>query len=433
MYLAPALRFGFFLDITMVFSSYDIVIFISYLILFYIFDLYNLVERYTSGPFVIRCGAAILIADIFIALFFFFAHISGYSLGIMFITSILVFFFCLSWRIVFSTIHKNTRQPRLLVIYGTGAQALHLYDAVKNNLDYKLIGFLDEDRKKWGIKILDVPILGGYNKLDDLVKEGQIDIVIVSATGALKPEVYKKLIEVKFSGVDVYEMPTFYEMITASIPVRYLSDMWLTHTTISGVRRSLYTLRIKRVLDIFLSTCGIVLCVPLLLFISVIIKLESPGPAFFIQRRVGWHGKPFDLIKLRTMKTGLENDRSHAGNLDDPRITHIGRLLRLLRLDELPQLYNVFKGEMSFIGPRALMEEEVREFAPLIPYFALRHTVRPGITGWAQVNYPHGATLEDALEKLQYDLYYLKNMSLLLDLHILLRTVRVVLFGKGAR
>jgi len=255
----------------------------------------------------------------------------------------------------------------------------------------------------------------------------------VAITHTIRPEVYKELIAAKFSGVNVYEMPTFCEMTARKIPVRHVSDVWLTHTTMSGVRRSAYTQRVKRIIDILLSLAGLIATLPLLAVIWMAIRLDSPGSALFIQRRIGWQGRPFNLLKFRSMRAGTETERAYAGHRNDPRITRVGKALRVFRLDELPQLWNVLKGDMSFIGPRALMEEEVREFDPAIPYFGLRHSVRPGITGWAQVNYPHGATKEDALEKLQYDLYYLKNMSFLLDLHILLRTIRVVVFRKGAR
>jgi len=144
-------------------------------------------------------------------------------------------------------------------------------------------------------------------------------------------------------------------------------------------------------------------------------------------------GKPFQVLKFRSMRTGLENHRQFAGQRDDPRITKVGHIIRLFRTDELPQLWNVLKGEMSLIGPRALMEEEVRTFTSCIPYYSLRHSLRPGITGWAQVNYPHGVTENDALEKLQYDLFYIKNLSPVLELQIFMRTIRTVLFWKGAR
>jgi exopolysaccharide biosynthesis polyprenyl glycosylphosphotransferase len=431
-YFAPALRFANLIDFFTVFDPVDIASIFSYLFIFYIFDLYTLEEQFSGGAFIIRFAVALAIANIFIAATFFLFRVPLYSAGIFFLNSTLIFCFCMGWRIAFQKLSDRTRQPLRLAILGAGESGQAFYEMVKK-MDYQIVAFLDDDEKKWGSTVGNVSVIGGSDLLPSLVRDRRIDKVIVAITHAIRPEVYKQLITAKFSGVNVYEMPTFCEMVMEKIPVRHVSDSWLTHTTMSGVRRSAYTQRVKRVIDILLSLCGLIVTLPLMAVVWIAIRLDSPGPALFIQRRIGWQGRPFNLIKFRSMRQGCEKERMQAGCLDDPRITRVGKILRLFRFDELPQLWNVLKGEMSFIGPRALMEEEVREFDPAIPYFGLRHAVRPGITGWAQVNYPHGVTMEDALEKLQYDLYYLKNMSFVLDLHILLRTVRVVLFRKGAR
>jgi lipopolysaccharide/colanic/teichoic acid biosynthesis glycosyltransferase len=163
------------------------------------------------------------------------------------------------------------------------------------------------------------------------------------------------------------------------------------------------------------------------------IKLDSKGPVFFKQERVGKNAKNFKMIKFRTMRLGMEEERALAGLKIDPRITRVGKVLRFFRIDEIPQLWNVIKGDMSLIGPRSLIKTEVVEFLNKVPYFIFRHAIKPGITGWAQVNYKHGPNIADATEKLQYDLFYMKNLSPVLDLHILLKTIRAVLFGRGAR
>jgi lipopolysaccharide/colanic/teichoic acid biosynthesis glycosyltransferase len=228
-------------------------------------------------------------------------------------------------------------------------------------------------------------------------------------------------------------MPSFYEKRLGKIPVNHVSDLWFVFVPISGVRRNTYNQKVKRICDLFLSLIGIVLTLPFAAIIALAIKLDSPGPLFYIQQRIGWNEKAFELVKFRSMRDGADKEREFAGRPDDPRITRVGRIIRLLRMDEIPQLWNVFKGDMSFIGPRALMAEEVEAFSSKIPYFNLRHSIRPGITGWAQINYPHGAEEKDALEKLQYDLFYIKNLSPLLDLHIFLRTFYIVLFFRGAK
>jgi len=233
--------------------------------------------------------------------------------------------------------------------------------------------------------------------------------------------------------VIVYDVPSFYEEVLGRIQVEHLSDLWILNMPIYGVKKSMYNRNVKRLISILFALFFLTITFPIFLFTMIAIKFDSKGPVFYRQKRVGLNGYRFEVFKFRTMKVGTENDRAFAGKKNDPRITRVGRILRLARIDEIPQMWNVLKGEMGLIGPRALMVEEVEEFEKKVPYFSIRHSVKPGITGWAQVNYPHGTTVEDALEKLKYDLFYIKNLSPFLDFHILLRTVRVVLFGKGAR
>jgi lipopolysaccharide/colanic/teichoic acid biosynthesis glycosyltransferase len=241
------------------------------------------------------------------------------------------------------------------------------------------------------------------------------------------------LVEAKFSGVAVYEMPSFYEQSAGKIPVLHTNEMWVGYADIYGVKSNLYNVKVKKIIDKSFAVLGLIIALPLMCLISILIKMDSRGPVFYRQQRVGFNGLVFDLIKFRSMRDGADTEREFAGNKNDPRITRLGHIIRLFRMDEIPQLWNVFKGDMSFIGPRALMAEEVQTFTSKIPYFNLRQSIRPGITGWAQINYPHGTLEKDALEKLQYDLYYIKNVTFLLDFYIVLRTIRTVLFGKGAR
>jgi exopolysaccharide biosynthesis polyprenyl glycosylphosphotransferase len=432
-YLAPVLRFGALLDVAAVFEPFDLAAVISYLFIFYIFDCYTLEERFSGGVFIIRFGAAMVVANIFIAALFFLFRVPLYSLGVFLLYSALIFFFCMAWRILFEKLALRTMSPVRLAVLGAGKAGQAFFDMFRERRGYRIVLYLDDDPQKWGTTVGDVPVLGGSDCIRDLVRDAKIEKVIVAVTHAIRPDVYKGLIRAKFAGVNVYQMPTFIEMKTGKIPIRHVSDIWLAFTTMSGVRRTIYTQRIKRVVDIVISLSMLLVALPPMFLIWVAVRLDSPGAALFSQTRIGWQGRPFRLVKFRTMRTGAEMERAYAGRRDDPRITRVGKVLRRYRLDELPQLWNVVKGQMSFVGPRALMEQEVVAFDSEVPYFALRHAIRPGVTGWAQVNYPHGATVEDALEKLQYDLYYLKNLSFILDLHILLRTVRVVLFGKGAR
>ena len=234
-------------------------------------------------------------------------------------------------------------------------------------------------------------------------------------------------------GVEVYDMPRLYERLTGRIPVTHLSDRWLLYTPFQGINRNLYTLHIKRLLDIGLSLILLVVSLPIAVITALLIRLDSPGPVLYRQSRVGMNGKVYELLKFRSMRVGAEADGAVWAQENDPRTTRVGSIIRKLRIDEIPQIWNVLKGDMSFIGPRPERPEFVDMLHEEVPYYSLRHSIKPGITGWAQINYPYGASKEDALEKLQYDLYYIKNLTFVLDLDIILRTIGVVLFGSGAR
>lgn len=430
-YLAPVLRFGVFLDLSVIFDWPDLSAIFIYLLSFYIFDFYNIEDRFDTAGYVLRFLVALVAADLFIATLFYVFNVRPYATVILLLNTLLLFSFCLGWRFLYDRRLREARKVYRTLVVGAGFAGHDLIEMLSQRNDFTIAGILDDDPEKWGENLGAARVLGGTKLLPSLLDK--VDVVIVAITHNMSRDLYKQLVEAKMRGVMVYEMPTFYERVLGKIPVRHVSDLWFVYVPISGVRRSLYNIKIKKIIDIFLSLFGLLVTLPFTLPAILAILCSSPGPVFYIHRRIGWNGRPFDLIKLRTMKDGCENDRCYAGQKDDPRIIRVGRVIRFFRIDEIPQMWNVIKGDMSFIGPRALIESEVEEFSPQIPYFSLRHSIRPGITGWAQVNYPHGATVEDALAKLEYDLYYIKNLSPLLDLLILARTVRTVLFGKGAR
>lgn len=404
------------------------------LLTFYLADLYDLEAKFRSPKYLFRFLAAVSVsAVVTTALFFLFPTLKA-GRREFFISAVLVCILTYSWRLIFEWWFKNVlRKQKKLLIIGAGWAGKTLYESIKGNPNYHVLGYaIDDDPAKWGTS--QSPLVVGDSKvLKDMVKELGVDIIVIAITHFKSPELLKNALDCKMKGVEVYDMPSFYEHVTGKIPVEHVTDFWLVSTPLSGVKKTVYTLKIKRMLDIGLSFFGLIVSLPIMILTAIAIKLESSGPILYRQTRIGLNEKPFDLVKFRSMKFGAENDRRFAGSKNDPRITRIGKLIRITRIDEVPQVWSVLKGEMSFIGPRALMEEEVREFEEKVPYFSLRHSVRPGITGWAQVNYKHGATVEDALEKLQYDLFYIKNLSPLLDFHILLKTVKVVLWGKGAR
>ena len=239
------------------------------------------------------------------------------------------------------------------------------------------------------------------------------------------------LMNKRMHGVKVFTVNQFYEQVLRKIPIELLTLNDLIFDAGFELTSRMFLQRLKRVSDIMLSSVLFLLTWPLVLIFGLIHKLESRGPMLYSQMRTGYKGEEFKIYKLRSMRTDAEAGGAVWAQKDDPRITRVGKFLRLTRIDELPQLWNVLKGDMSFIGPRPERPEFNVSLAEQIPFYDMRHMIRPGLTGWAQVRYPYGASVEDAKEKLQFDLYYIKNYSLLLDLEILLKTVQVVIFGKG--
>lgn len=255
--------------------------------------------------------------------------------------------------------------------------------------------------------------------------------IILATNSVLDSKLSKILFDKKMSGQQVTDLFQLYEKFWYKIPVFYLEDRWFLTIDGFSITFNKLGLRIKRLIDIFISTIVLILTFPILIITYVLIKLESSGPAFYNQIRTGKDGVNFQIYKFRSMYTDAEKNGAQWSSTNDNRITKVGKYIRQFRIDEIPQIINVFKGEMSFIGPRPERPEFNENLEKEIPYYQLRHLVQPGITGWAQILYPYGSSVEDSIEKLQYDLYYIKNYSVWLDLKIILKTIKVVFFGKG--
>jgi len=242
----------------------------------------------------------------------------------------------------------------------------------------------------------------------------------------------KELLELRMQGVKIEEAASWLEKISGKIEVENLYPSWLVFN--EGFRRSAVFVLVRRVLSIIISLIGLLLALPLLPFVALAVRLDSEGPVFYTQTRVGKRGRLFKVVKFRTMRQDAESSSGAQWAADnDPRITRVGRFLRMSRLDEIPQLWCVLKGDMAFVGPRPERPEFIEGLSKEIPYYGVRHMVRPGVTGWAQIKYKYGSTIEDAREKLQYDLYYIKHASIGLDLLIMFQTVKIVILGRGAQ
>jgi exopolysaccharide biosynthesis polyprenyl glycosylphosphotransferase len=273
----------------------------------------------------------------------------------------------------------------------------------------------------------DVRVLGTCQNLVAIVHRENIQRVLCTGKSLRDTSLLKSFCELRYSGVTVMPLVSLCEEVDQYVPLELLSPEWLLNA--SGEPHLLYIKKVKRLFDVVASLAGLVFSSPLLLAGMLAVKLTSPGPVFYRQTRSGRFGRPFKITKLRTMKVDAETAGAVWSTENDPRVTRVGWLLRKYRIDELPQFFHVLTGDMSFVGPRPERPEMIEKLATEIPYYQERLMVQPGITGWAQVNYPYGSSVDDARRKLEYDLYYMKNMSVFLDLFILLDTVRIVLCG----
>jgi exopolysaccharide biosynthesis polyprenyl glycosylphosphotransferase len=360
------------------------------------------------------------------------------------------------WRYGFSAIALPLRLQRKVLIVGGGGAGQEIQKIITRHENSGLVvaGFLDDNPQKIGASLDGAPVLGTTGQLDEVIGQYKVAMVVVAITHEKSARLLNNLVRLSFMGVQVIDMPSLYEFLAGKIPTDHISDMWLLIHSLESSK--LYYRHLKRIMDLVLAALGLALTWPLWALIAAAIKMDSRGPVFFRQERLGKDSKPFQIIKFRTMITDAESNGPQFACTRDPRIIRVGRILRKWRLDEIPQLYNILKGEMSFIGPRPEREVFIRKFQQMvpelregrratdpqgvrvlrnyrehIPYYSYRLLVKPGITGWAQVMHSYAASLEETKEKLQYDLYYIKNMSWFLDLAILLKTIRIVLFGWG--
>lgn len=320
-----------------------------------------------------------------------------------------------------------------VLVYGSGALAQRVGQSLKSsdpNIDF--VGYFASPNEAVN-EVSDWALLSREKSLTDIVQEARVDEIVVALSerrGGSMP--LRELLDCKLQGVRVVDIATYFEMTLGQIRLDAVSAGWLIFG--EGFDQGLARTVIKRLFDIACATLLILLALPVMLVTGILILLESGGPILYQQERVGLSGRLFNVVKFRSMRNDAEKDgKPRWASATDDRVTKVGRWLRKARIDELPQLFNVLKGDMSLVGPRPERPYFVDRLTQEIPYYAVRQSVKPGVTGWAQVRYHYGASITDSAEKLQYDLYYVKNHSLLLDLVVLFETVGVVLMGKGAQ
>ncbi|HKV62606.1 MAG TPA: TIGR03013 family XrtA/PEP-CTERM system glycosyltransferase [Candidatus Acidoferrum sp.] len=353
--------------------------------------------------------------------------------GIAVLSAPIVLLFLLSWRLILlEADFLFPRQQRVLVV-GTGPLGISLVREIlhRPELHMKVVGFLDENGENIGKSLVNPGIIGATRDLEEITSREKIDRIVLSLRERRGQTPVRELLHLKFAGVAVEDAHTVSESIDGRIRLEYLSPSWMILS--EGFRKSALLLAAKRMVDIVVSVLLLLVTLPIMGIVALAIWLESGSPILFRQERIGLGGRPFQILKFRSMKQNAEEHGPKWAADGDHRVTRIGRIIRKLRLDELPQAVNVLRGEMSFVGPRPERAIFCRMLENETPFYALRYSVRPGITGWAQVKYQYGASIEEAKTKLEYDLFYIKHLSLTLDLAILFETAKVVLWQRGAK
>jgi sugar transferase (PEP-CTERM system associated) len=344
-----------------------------------------------------------------------------------------VFVFMLSSRAILSRTSLLLYGPKRVLVVGTGSTGISAVREIisRPELNLKVEGFLDERGENIGKSLVNPGIIGGVRELESIVQDRRIDSIILSLTERRGNMPVSELLQLKFGGVEVEDAHSFIEKVTGRIHLEHLSLSWLILS--DGFRKSQFLHAVKRAFDVVVTLVALVVALPLMLLVAIAVWLETGSPILFRQERTGYKGRIFEIMKFRSMCHSAEEAGPVWAVSDDQRVTRIGRFIRNCRLDELPQLFNVLRGEMSLVGPRPERPHFCKLLEENIPLFQLRHTVRPGITGWAQVKYQYGASVEESKTKLEYDFFYIKHMSMVLDLAILFETAKVMIYGRGAK
>jgi exopolysaccharide biosynthesis polyprenyl glycosylphosphotransferase len=341
----------------------------------------------------------------------------------------------LTWRMIFIRLYKTTGQRRRVLLIGAGkaGQTLaELYESLGTR-SFNIVGYIDDDEQKVGKTFQGLPVLGSSERLLDFIDVYHVSDLVVAINGEIQGATFQTILDAQERGVDVTRMPILYEEMTGRVPIHHLESDWIIRSFVDEVRVSGFYDLFKRLLDIFGGMAGMLILVVLFPFLGLAVALDSGFPVFYSQLRLGRGGSTFRIYKFRSMHKKTDEDevgmRATAEN--DPRVTRVGTFLRKSRLDELPQFWNVLRGDMSLVGPRAEIPELVGEYQKQIPFYRARLLVKPGLTGWAQINYGYVASVTETGVKLEYDLYYIKHRTISMDVQIILRTIGTVIRRTG--
>jgi sugar transferase (PEP-CTERM system associated) len=401
----------------------------------YYCDLYDLRTSGDRRDVFVRLLQALGATSIILAVIYFWFPFLIIGRGVFLWACGMVIVLVVGWRVAFDWLSSHAAPSERLLIVGTSPAAVSLARELferRRELGVEIVGFVDPDPRMVGAPMVNPGVIGSVEDIPSIVRARSVDRVVVSLTDARGKLPLEKLLEMKLSrGITFDHLATVYEQYTGKIAVENLRPSWLIFS--EGFRHKRLLKSTKRLCDITAASVMLVVLFPVMAAVAALVKLTSPGPVVYQQLRVGQHGRVFTIRKFRSMRADAEAATGAVwATQNDSRITAVGRLIRRSRLDELPQLWNVLIGDMSLIGPRPERPEFVTMLTARIPFYGERHGIRPGLTGWAQVRYTYGASVEDAMEKLQYDLFYMKNMSLSLDLVIAFETAKTVILRRGA-
>ena len=387
-------------------------IIVSALIAYYIANVYNV----ATNKYKLKDMTTVIVINGILMTVTTFSKIFTFYEGIVLFGIITIFQIAFRYIVIMAVVEKER-----VVFVGENDYTEDLLESVKKDGQYVFVTSLNNtDMKALGKEILEL-----YNTK-------KFDVLVDFTDKLLRdPKITEKLLQYKLEGLQYYNYLEFYETYENKLPISHLSPKWFLENTGFEIYHNNFNLKAKRLLDLFFAMLIGIFAAPVIILAAIIVKLESKGPVFFIQERIGEGNRKFNIVKFRSMTTDAEKDGPQWASKNDNRVTKFGKIMRATRIDELPQLWNVLRGEMSFVGPRPEREFFIQQLEKEIPYYNLRHTVKPGLTGWAQVMYPYGASVEDAYRKLQYDLYYIKHHSIPFDVKVLLKTVTIVIFGKG--
>lgn len=436
--VAAAIRLGLPEVPTDVFNDWAgraVVVAVTLQVCLYYGDLYDLRTLADRRDLLIGLVRSLGAASVILALIYYWLPYLVIGRGVFALATVLIITLVAGWRIAFEWLSLRGEPAERLLIVGTGTAAVTLARELferRSELGVELVGFVDNDPAKVGASLVNPGVIGTVADIPSIVRSRRVERVVVSLADARGKLNMDELLDMKLNqGVRFDHLASVYEEYTGKIAVENLRPSWMIFS--DGFSKSAILEAVKRLLDIALSLVGLTVAAPVMAMVALALRLTSPGPVLYSQTRVGKDGHPFTIYKFRSMRVDAEAASGAVWSTEnDPRVTRVGRFLRRTRLDELPQLWNVLRGDMSFVGPRPERPEFIADLTRQIPFYGQRHVVRPGLTGWAQVRHRYGSTIEDAQEKLQYDLFYIKHLSLAFDLYILVETVKTVLVRGGS-